>query len=448
MQPDACSCGATNPSDCLYARGGIPAPEQGCRGRLRFVPLEAFATTREDGADPLVLAATSKRRLRAVIPAGGFILVYGDAGAGKTSALVDVAFHLAAGLDWCGVLEPVRPLRIAWIENEGPRPMLREKLETKLAAWPGPNLDGRIQVLDEPWGRFTFKKELHAVGLAAAIDEHQTDLLIVGPLSRVGMEGPGSTEDILRFLGYVEAALDLCHNRPAILIVHHENRAGQVSGAWEREPDTLVQVQGQGHGRTRVFWQKVRWASDLHATATQLVWSDGEGFTVEEREEVTEDTIERDLLEAIRANPGASWRKVRATVKGNAELAAEVRDRLIAAGAIVNQATRDGYFNLHLPDDPAASGSELRTALEPLASPLPLPDAGGGGSVVPVVLKEPRNLEPHHTANGTGADHRQNGHVESTSLDPLDEHDERPPFDDDELERLAAIARDLEEHPA
>jgi hypothetical protein len=49
--------------------------------------------------------------------------------------------------------------------------------------------------------------------------------------------------------------------------------------------------------------------------------------------------------------PGGSWSKIRAKVTGNVSEAAAVRDRLIAVGAVVNSATRPGYFNLWSADD-------------------------------------------------------------------------------------------------
>ena len=59
----------------------------------------------------------------------------------------------------------------------------------------------------------------------------------------------------------------------AVWLIHHENRAGQVSGAWERVPDTLMHVTSRGNGHMRIFWQKARWSSELHGTTMHLAWS-------------------------------------------------------------------------------------------------------------------------------------------------------------------------------
>ena len=355
---------------------------------LRFVPLEEFATTEESGAEPLVEVIGSDNPLRAVIPDGGLVMSYGDGGAGKTTLHIDMSMHFAAGITWCGILRPVRPLRIAWIENEGPRPMMRAKFRAKIAAWQGPPTEGRIAVQDEPWARFTYRDESLRAQLGAELTRLETDLLIVGPLSRIGMQGPGNTDEIREFLALVKKVHDLIERPPALLIVHHENRAGQISGAWDREPDTMIHVQGQGHGRTRIFWQKVRWASDLHATSTQLIWAPGDGFTVETKPEVTDDTIADEILAAALETPGASWSKIRERVTSNATEAARVRDRLIATGQLVNTAARKGYFNLTLPDDPTFTRSEPGTALERLPFHLPDGVADPSRSTVPPFYKE------------------------------------------------------------
>ena len=260
---------------------------------------------------------------------------------------------------------------------------MRTKFRRKLEAWQGPPLDARIHVLDEPWSRFTFRQDLHREQLTAALDTLDIDLvvLVLGPLTRIGMEGGGTSDEIREFLQLLEEVRAGCAKPPAFQIVHHENRAGQVSGAWEREPDTLVHVQGQGHGRTRVFWQKVRWCSALHATSTHLLWGEGESFTAEDKPEVTDDTIATDIRAAVLEIPGGSWSNIRALVTGSTTEAANVRDRLLARGEIRNTAARKGYFNLWAAEDPAATRSELGTGLErPL---IPFPDGAANPSRSP-----------------------------------------------------------------
>lgn len=123
-------------------------------------------------------------------------------------------------------------------------------------------------------------------------------------------------------------------------------------------PDTLVHVEGQGHGRTRVRWQKVRWSSELHETSTHLVWAPGESYIVDDKLEATAETMRDELLMAVRADPGANWTKIRSEIRGKADDAASVRDGLLAEGLIVNVSSRKAAFKLIAADGLDAASSE------------------------------------------------------------------------------------------
>jgi hypothetical protein len=323
---------------------------------------ETFAAIDEPGADPLVTSDGG-----CVIPVGGFVLVYGSGGAGKTTTAVDWAVHFAAGAPWLGILEPARPLRVLIVENEGPRPEFRRKLRRRLDAWQelegslGLPLDGRLRVLSEPWAMLTLRDDAHREELGRVLTD--TDLVVAGPLSGLGMEGGGTLDEIRAFTSLLQEVREIAGRAVAFLLVHHENKAGSVSGAWEGAADATVHVQAQGHGRTRLYWQKVRWCSSLHDTTTHLLWADGDSFTVEEREEITEASMADELLAAVRELPGGSWTKIRPAVRGNDADKASLRDRLLSDGVLVNTAPREGQFSLWVADDPAAPRADLSTGL-------------------------------------------------------------------------------------
>ena len=240
-----------------------------------IVSLEDFVAVDEPGAAPLLGDESG-----ALIPEGGDVMVYGDGGAGKTTLLFDLACHLAAGQDWLGI--PVRrPVRVLLIENEGPRPLLRLKLKRKLQAWDGEPLDGRISVFEQPWGQFTFAEDAWRHQLAARIKALEVDVLIAGPLTRIGMDAAGTLQEVAGFSRLVDDVRRRSGRALTPIIAHHENRAGTVSGAWEGAGDTLLHVQAAGNGHTIVFIQKARWASAHHHKTLKLAWSDGEGFELE-----------------------------------------------------------------------------------------------------------------------------------------------------------------------
>jgi hypothetical protein len=265
------------------------------------------------------------------------------------------------------------------IENEGPRQEFRGKLLAKLAATEA-ELDGRIVVLEEPWAEFTFADEANRRALALALVEHETDLLVVGPLTSAGLFPNGGTPDEISRFESLLHDLRLLADRPfAILLVHHQNRAGQISGAWERVPDTLIHVSAQGNGRTRLYWQKARWSSALHGTSLNLLWADGQTYVIEDKPEVTDETIADGILAATLANPGGSWRTIRESdgVSGTGTELARVRDQLIASGRLVYQPHRRNGFNLWHENDPTLNGSEPGTESEPSLFSAPASEVGG-----------------------------------------------------------------------
>jgi hypothetical protein len=350
-----------------------------------LVSLDDFLATEEAGAGPLVGAAGN-----VVIPEGGDVMLYGDGGAGKTTLAVDLAFHLAAGDDWVGLPIPHAAV-VALVENEGPRPLFREKLRRKRDGWTGSSLGDRLTVLERPWAEVSFADEAWREALAVAINFLAIDVLIAGPVTRLGMNEAGTLQEVRDFMALVDELRQQTGRRLTVILIHHESKSGQVSGAWEAAGDTLCHVQGQGHGRTRLFFQKVRWASAQHGTALNLLWADGEGFEVEEREEFDDETLAELILSYVEENAGTAWGKVRASIKGvGNDRVDAIRDGLFAAGRLVNVVGGEALSrveprraaSLYLPDDITIRHLCPIPGTSPAQSELPLA-AEGAASTVP-----------------------------------------------------------------
>ncbi|MGH2712510.1 MAG: bifunctional DNA primase/polymerase [Thermoleophilaceae bacterium] len=403
---------------------GAPAEEL----VLSIVTLDEFVAVEEEGASALV--GTDDE---ALIPEGGDVMVYGDGGAGKTTLAIDLACHLAAGDQWVG-LPVARPVRVLVIENEGPRPLFRVKLRRKREAWNGSPLGDRVHVWENPWARFTFDDEKHQQILAERIAELDVDVVMVGPVSRSGMNEAGTLQEVRNFLNLVGRVRRLSGRRVTFVLVHHENKGGQVSGAWEGAGDTLLHVTGMGHGRTRVHVQKARWASEYHASSLQLVWTDGEGFEIEKSSELDDDTLAEQILAAVSDNPGTAWGAVTRATKGvRDERRTVVRDRLLAGGVLVNIAKQDGA-DVALAYCPERKPARLYRADDPsIAHLLPARDAAGtqiasargagspasSASCVPPLKDAGRrdaDAHPHDEATGTAFDVADAG--DTTGPDP------------------------------
>jgi predicted ATP-dependent serine protease len=261
------------------------APELSRVGPPSIVTAEEFIAVDEPGAVALVGDDEN-----ALIAEGSNVMFYGDGGAGKTTLTIDASCHLAAGDDWL-TMSVAHAVRVLIVENEGPRPLFRKKIARKLTGWAGSPLADRLLLWEEPWANFTFADETHRQTLAAAIRERNVDVVVIGPLTASGMDDAGTLQQTQEFIRLLDMVRVLCGRRVTFVLVHHENKGGKVSGAWEARGDTLFHAQGQGNGRTRLFIQKARWASAQHGTALQLVWTDGEGFAVEDNPELDDDAI-------------------------------------------------------------------------------------------------------------------------------------------------------------
>jgi hypothetical protein len=300
---------------------------------VEFSPIEAFVAHPVPQAEPIVVDATGAT----AFAADGFGLTYGDGGAGKTTLWLDAALHFATGDDWLdGRLTPTRPLRVGWIENEGPQEEFRRKLERKLEAWKDRLPPGRLHVLRAPWGALDLRDARHREGIAAAVRNLELDLLFGGPVVDLGMVGGGTPDEVRAFHGYLKDVQTLARRHVSLMLLHHENTAGRVSGAWTGRPDLLVHVQAQGNGKTRVIWQKAKWSSSLHGTTDHLRWRDQEGF---ERAEPEPNRAERtwDGIEAyVLAHGGTSWTPVEQNVTGGGPYLRRRRDAMLGDGVLIN----------------------------------------------------------------------------------------------------------------
>jgi hypothetical protein len=324
---------------------------------FRVVTLGEFVNTEEEGAEPLVGEGDES----ALIVADSDVMFYGDGGAGKTTLVVDLAFHLGAGDPWLG-MKVSRKLRVLIVENEGPRAPFRKKLCRKRAAWRGSAIGENVRVLEEPWAELTLADENHRAFLAAAIAEHEIDVLVIGPVTAAGMLEAGTIQEVRDFMRTKVADVRNRSGRPvAIVVVHHESKSGRPSGAWEGVGDTLIHVQALGHGKTRLFFQKARWSEKHHQTGMELAWADGQGFEVTDKAEVTASTIAEEILEAALQNGGGSWNTISKNVTGQDDRKREIRDRLLAAGRLGNVGGSGGMKLWHHQDpERPATQTELR----------------------------------------------------------------------------------------
>jgi hypothetical protein len=332
-----------------------PASERA--GHVRVVTLDEFVSVEEPGAAAILGSAES-----ALIPEGGDAMVYGDGGVGKTTLMIDLACHLAAGDDWLGI--PVAAaVRVLVVENEGPRPLFRRKLARKRDGWAGSELGDRLLVFEQPWGRFSFAATEWRNLFAETIREREIDVVLAGPVTSSGMDAAGTLQEVREFAARVDEVRELGGRPIAIILVHHENKGGKVSGAWEGVGDTLLHVQQQGHGKLRLYVQKARWASEQHATSLQLIWAAGEGFELAAGEPPRPERVWEDIAAFVLEHGGSNWNTVDKAVAGEGEYKRRRRDEMLANGLLVNVGHGQAFELWHR-CDPARPTLDTTTASE------------------------------------------------------------------------------------
>lgn len=325
------------------------APPEAEAPVVRFVPLGDYVANPKGSPEALLGEGDDVE-----IPVGGLLMAYGDAGAGKTTLNVDAVAHMASGTDWLGI-SIQRPVKIALIQNEGPAEPWRRKLERKLAAWEGPDWSPNVLVLDEPHGGFDFRIPEHREALRE-LRRQGVELVIADPTKWLGMEGGGTPSEVRDFVALLkECGLHAGDPERAMAfwLAHHENVAGEISGAWRADPDTVVHVEPDGKGRTKLTWTKCRWSSGRHGQLMILAHTEHEGFEVVDipgpRQQVDADELDRLVLTYLLDQPEkVATSTVRDAIEARGKDVDEALERLKNRGQ-ADDFERDGRPHLGRP---------------------------------------------------------------------------------------------------
>jgi hypothetical protein len=286
--------------------------------RFEFAPLAEFLEHDYPKAEPLLGEPGAVFLAR-----GSLLMVYGADGSGKSTWSNDGVVHLAAGVPWLGIPVP-RPVRVCWIENEGPPDLFQQKLAAKLASWEGPDPSPNLFAFRGPWGEFSFADPEARAALVGFCEEHDIDLVTANPTLGLGVAASGRPDETQQFVDWlVECGLK---SERAFWLCHHENKAGQISGDWGRHPDTKVALQQDGSWpRTKLEWAKTRWATlprETVAKAVMLEWViETQGYTVTELDAVgaSDSELEERIADFLAEHPQSTTLAILRAVKGTNE---------------------------------------------------------------------------------------------------------------------------------
>lgn len=281
----------------------------------RFASFADFARQEYPSAKPL-LGTPGETYLAE----GSLLLDYGSDGAGKSTWTIDGAAHLAAGVPWLGIPVP-RPVRCLLLELEGPGGLFQKKLDAKRESWSGPDFTENLHVYTSPWGDFSFADPHARQALNEYADKHNIDLVMCNPTLALGVAASGRPDETQEFMGWLKGC-GLYRGR-AFWLNHHVNKAGEISGDWGRHPDTKVLLQEDGNRqRTRLTWQKLRWAPGLEPAKRSLMldWIiETEGYTVTPLDTVgaSDDLLVERLVAYLDEHPATATEAVLKNVEGS-----------------------------------------------------------------------------------------------------------------------------------
>ena len=319
-------------------------------------PLRAFLVRELPKAESLVGVTRDGTNL---LPRFGWVMPWGREGTAKTTLLVDLLYHVVAGLDWLHY--PVeRPLRVVAVINEGVPGGMQDKLAQKLERWEGDRdlvLDG-LAIYASPWGDFTFREQRLVDHLRAFAVDFEADYVAFDPLHTLGTSGAGSPQETEEFkvrLRAFGAWSDL-----GVLTAHHSNKLGMVSGDWGRHPDTVLRLEKDGkNAATKLTLEKARPADvDELGVPMLLEWvPETLGFRrveIDAREHVGDDELLDRVREYLVEHGPTGVTMLKRKVQGDDE---RVRQVALAAldrdddRKLVNVARRKGDKTLALPGE-------------------------------------------------------------------------------------------------
>lgn len=333
------------------------------------VPLPALTSNESDGPivfetlrnflkRPLPKAESLVGTVRGgtnLLPRYGWVMPWGREGSAKTSVLVDLLFHAAAGLPWLHY--PVaRELRVVVIINEGVPGGLQDKLDEKRGMWQGDTdkvLDN-LAMYVSPWGEFSIKDSRMADHARAYALDFEADYVALDPLHTMGTTGgglPQETEAFKHLLREFGLWQDL-----GVITAHHSNKNGMVSGDWARHPDTVIHLEKDGKNpATKLTLQKARPADPDELGVPQLLeWvRETMGYRrvqIEQRTSLSDEELRTRITDALAtADEPLSMSALQEIVTGEDKRVSALVKADLTVGRIVNKSTHKGRFRLTLP---------------------------------------------------------------------------------------------------
>jgi len=316
-----------------YAEPALPRPAAPAGPALTLYSLEELAAL-----------PPAPWLVEGLLPAGGTAVLYGKRGSFKTFIAIDLARHVAAGLEWHG--RHTEPAHVVYVAAEG-----RGGITTRMLAWAARHGNhteplvhaGPLSLLTATNGDRLVAALLDAFGSEAA------DLPLLLVFDTLHRSIPGGDENDSATPGQVYATLDVVRQAFPLmtaLLVHHPTKnpgaeTSRGSSAWEDDADTVLRLERDGEGHTVTLRCTKQKDAEEFAPITLELETEGEslvvaptGWAVPRPETLT--SGEREALARLTDfHPEAiSWTRWREVAGCGDSSLARHRRRLIALGYV------------------------------------------------------------------------------------------------------------------
>ena len=166
------------------------------------------------------------------------LILTGGEGAGKSTFVRQVAICAAAGIHPT-TFRSMDPIRVLVVDAENSERQWRRKATGLVAKArqvgrrnPGDHMHV-VTMNDIPGGRLDIVQEKHLGAVHRLIDQHDPELLIIGPIYRLSSKAINSDDDAAPFL----AALDSLRSRgPAMVMEAHAGHGKEMGGERDMRP--------------------------------------------------------------------------------------------------------------------------------------------------------------------------------------------------------------------